>query len=119
VRKLRFEIHQAPRFVYARHCLDCLRTTSSAFSLAIVVPDATLFLWGAESRLILRATDSGRVANLWVCADCGSWIYFGPTPGDAPIGINRNVRSGTLDDTSWLRPMIHFYVKPALRNPTS
>jgi hypothetical protein len=109
--RLRYEIDRAPFVVYACHCVDCQRTTSSAFSMAVVVPDQSFRMVGITPRLINRATDSGRISNRWVCPDCGSWICSGPRPGSSPAGINRAVRAGTLDDTSWLRPTIHFYTR--------
>ena len=32
--EIRYEITEAPHLVYACHCVDCQRLTSSAFSLA-------------------------------------------------------------------------------------
>jgi hypothetical protein len=43
----------------------------------------------------------------WVCPECGSWICAGPRP----VSTVRNVRAGTLDDTSWLRPTVHFWTR--------
>jgi hypothetical protein len=37
--KLRYEITEEPQSVHTRHCLDCQRLTSTAFSLGIVVPE--------------------------------------------------------------------------------
>ena len=36
--KVRYKISEAPQLVYTRHCTDCQRFTSSAFSMGIVVP---------------------------------------------------------------------------------
>ena len=41
-----------------------------------------------------------------VCPQCGSWICGAPAFGSAP-----RVRAGTLDDTSWLRPTVHFWTR--------
>jgi hypothetical protein len=38
--KIRYEISETPQSVYACHCRDCQRLTSSAFSMGIVVPEA-------------------------------------------------------------------------------
>jgi hypothetical protein len=91
--------------VYACHCTDCQRLTSSAFSMAIVVPAEAFRLTAGEPRVIQRTADSGRVTNFWFCPNCSSWIFAGPRP-DSTV---RNVRAGTLDDTSWLRPTVHFW----------
>ena len=102
---LRYEVTQAPSMVYACHCTDCQRVTSSAFSMAIVLPADAFRLVAGEPRVMKRTTDSGRVSTRWVCPECGSWISHGPRPGI------RNVRAGTLDDTSWLRPTAHFWTR--------
>ena len=55
----------------------------------------------------MRTADSGRVTTRWVCPECGSWVCRAATPGSTI----RNVRGGTLDDTSWLRPTVHFWTR--------
>jgi len=104
---LRYEIEEAPRLVYTCHCTDCQPMTSSAFSMAIVVTETAFRLIKGEPRLIARTADSGRVTTRWVCPDCGGWISGSPRP-DAAV---RTVRAGTLDDTSWLRPTVHFWTR--------
>jgi hypothetical protein len=103
---IRYEITEAPRETYTCHCVDCQRLTSSAFSMAIVIADAAFRFTGAEPRPIQRIAESGRVATRWVCPECGSWICSSATPD----GLRR-VRSGTLDDTSWLRPTAHYWTR--------
>ena len=109
--KLRYEITEAPRLTYACHCVDCQRMTGSAFSMAVVVSEGVFRLSGTEPRAIQRTADSGRVTNRWVCPECGSWISSGAKPGSATSGTPRVVRAGTLDDTSWLRPTVHFWTR--------
>src|ERR1700738_1199550 len=85
---LRYEITQASYMVYACHCTDCQRMTSSAFSMAIVLPAEAFRLIAGKPRVIERIADSGRVTTRWVCPECGSWISPGPRPGSTV----RNVR---------------------------
>jgi hypothetical protein len=105
--KIRYEITEAPQLIYTCHCVDCQRLTSSAFSMAIVVNHAAFRLMGIEPRLIQATADSGRVKTRWVCPECGCWICGASSSDD---GLRR-VRSGTLDDTSWLRPTVHFWTR--------
>lgn len=50
-----------------------------------------------------RSSDSGRNLGNFFCPVCGTRIYTKPTfiPGIV------NLKPGTLDDTSWLRPELH------------
>ena len=72
--KIRYEISEEPQLTYTCHCVDCQRLTSSAFSMAIVVPDGAFRLAGIEPRAIQRTADSGGVVTRWVCPECGSWV---------------------------------------------
>jgi hypothetical protein len=104
---LRYEITQALQMVYTCHCTDCQRLTSSAFSIAIVLADGACRLVSGEPRAVQHTADSGRVITRWLCAECGSWVCAAPRPGSTI----ENVRGGTLDDTSWLRPTVHFWTR--------
>jgi hypothetical protein len=104
---VRYEITQAPVMVYTCHCTDCQRMTSSAFSLGCVLPDGAFRLVQGEPKGVQRTTGSGRVSTRWVCPECGVWVCTAPRPG----ATVRNVRGGTLDDTSWLRPTAHIWTR--------
>jgi hypothetical protein len=103
--KIRYEISEAPRLVYTCHCTECQHLTSSAFSIALAV--ASFRLTGDEPQPLESTADSGRVKIRWVCPVCGCWLFSTGKPGD---GLHR-VRAGTLDDTSWLRPTMHFWTR--------
>jgi hypothetical protein len=108
---LRYEITAAPLVTYACHCTDCQRLTSSAFSLAITIPDSAFRLTKGEPRLVRKTADSGRIVTRWLCPDCACWIVSNPQPGDAPGEMIRRVRAGTLDDRSWVRPTAHYWTR--------
>jgi hypothetical protein len=105
--KVRYEIGEAPQLAYTCHCRDCQRLTGSAFSMAIDVRDATFRLHGIEPRGLASIAQSGRTKVRLVCPECGCWIC-GTARADTGM---RRVRAGTLDDTSWLRPTAHFWVR--------
>ena len=107
---IRYEIAQPPITVYTCHCTDCQRITSSAFSIGIVVPAAAVRLSG-ETRSVESMADSGRIKRRLICPDCGIWIGGEPRPGTQVPGMVRVIRGGTLDDTSWVRPTIHFWTR--------
>jgi hypothetical protein len=64
---LRYEITQPPIIVCTCHCTDCQRMTSSAFSMAVVLPAGAFRLVRGEPKPVRRVADSGRVTTRWVC----------------------------------------------------
>jgi hypothetical protein len=108
---LRYEISELPLMTYTCHCIDCQHLTGSAFSLAITVPDTAFRLTKGEPRVLRRTAESGRIVERWLCPECGSWIVGSPQPDATPGEMIRRVRAGTLDDTSWLRPIAHFWAR--------
>ena len=73
--------------------------------VALLVEESAFKLVGLEPRLIHRTADRGRTVTWLVCPDCGSGICNAARPD------GRRVRAGTLDDTSWLRPTLHFWTR--------
>ena len=103
---IRYEITAPPRLVYTCHCADCQKLTGSAFSIAFVADDGAFRLTHGEPRSLQRTAASGRTNRRWVCPDCGCWIC-----GAIAREGERRVRAGTLDDTSWVRPTVHFWIR--------
>lgn len=93
--------------VYTCHCADCQRLSGSAFSLVVFVTARGFRLVRGEPRLLQSVADSGRLKTRLVCPDCGCWVCNIMDPDDGM----RRVRAGTLDDTSWLRPTMHFWTR--------
>ena len=103
-------VAQPPIAVYTCHCADCQRITSSAFSIGMVVPTDAVRLSG-ETRIVESMADSGRIKRRLICPNCGIWIGSMPSAGTWVPDTVRVIRAGTLDDTSWLRPTIHFWTR--------
>jgi hypothetical protein len=53
--------------------------------------------------------DSGATKKCAFCGNCGSRIYHDSGDDQAPLSL----KAGTLDDTSWLRPVAHIWTKRA------
>ena len=105
---LRYTVTMPPRWMHACHCTDCQRHTGSAFGLVVAVPEARFHLTGTP-KLVQRVLGSGKIRQRWTCPACGTWIC------DDPVVIDgddvRYVRGGTFDDTSWVGPQIHFWIR--------
>jgi hypothetical protein len=110
---IRYEIVETPTMAYTCHCTHCQRLSASAFSLAIGVAGEAFRLTAGEPKELRRVSDSGNIGTRWVCPECGVWICGGSKPGPTPGTGLRMVRAGTLDDTSWVRPTVHFWTRSA------
>ncbi len=107
--KLRYEIAAAPVMLYACHCKNCQKQTGSAFVLsATIVEGAFSFTMGKPAETEWTS-DAGNRRYGYYCGDCGCRIANGQTPS---IGV-LSLRAGTFDDTSWVRPAAHIWVKSA------
>jgi hypothetical protein len=98
---LRYQITQAPLVVYNCHCTNCQRIGGNAFSTPVTVLESGFAFTKGEPRTIEWQSDAGNTRFGWFCGDCGSRIAHGQVP---PAGF-LSVRSGTLDDTSWVEPV--------------
>jgi hypothetical protein len=106
---IRYEIATMPISVYACHCTDCQRRSGSAFALNLPVRSATLRIVQGSPKGWHTTSQRGVAATAWFCGDCGCRIY-GERQDGAGVSF---VRAGTLDDTSWLRPAAHYFMRSA------
>lgn len=104
---VRYEFSGEPTVVYACHCQECQRQSGSAFAMALVVPYERFRITRGEPRSFARTGESGRTLLGWFCPECGTRLYH--TPGQ--LAQNCNLKPGTLDDTSWLRPTVHVWTR--------
>ncbi len=101
--RVRYRITETPHVFYLCHCRECQRHTSSAFGKSLRIPRAALEIDG-DLKLFVRGSDSGNRHEGRFCATCGVRIVHGSL-GDEMI----NIKAGTLDDATWLRPAGHIW----------
>ena len=106
---IRYEITAMPLSLYACHCTDCQQRSGSAFALNMPLATASLKVTQGQPRGWRHVSPSGAAVVSRFCAECGCRIY-GERAG-RPETVN--LRAGTLDDTSWLRPAAHFFTRSA------
>jgi hypothetical protein len=107
---IRYEITSFPLLLYACNCTNCQPASGSAFALNMPVATRGFRITQGEPRGWHHKSPSGADVTSWFCGECGARIY-----GDRksrPESIN--VRAGTLDDTGWLVPAGHIFMKSAL-----
>jgi hypothetical protein len=105
---LRYRVTKEPLTSYICHCHLCQKRTGSAFSMSIVCPADGLQLEKGEPVKTERALANGSKNYAYVCAKCHSRLY---TQRDGSPMIN--LRTGTLDDTSHIRPVAQIWTSSA------
>lgn len=108
---IRYELTGAPRILYACHCSDCQKQSSSAFGMSLIMAAGDVQLLKGADRLKTWDTqgDDGRIKRCAFCPDCGSRIMHG---SDDPLK-RVSIKAGSLDDTSWLNPVAHIWLQSA------
>jgi hypothetical protein len=105
--QIRYEIRAEPLTLYACHCQECQKQSSSAFGMSMPVPrDAVVVLQG-QPKQWMRVSDSGREVSCLFCDECGTRLCHNPARNSKIT----NVRPGTLDDTSWLNPIGNLWTR--------
>jgi hypothetical protein len=104
---LRYRLSQEPITLYACHCTDCQRQSGSAFNLSMLVPRPALeAIQGTFGRRSVPLSGE-RVWNGVYCATCFTRLWSEPEK----FPQISTLRPGTLDDTSWLRPVAHIWTR--------
>ncbi len=104
---IRYDCSADPIVMGFCHCRDCQRATGSAFAAAVIVPRKAVTITG-EVKYYDAIGDSGNVISRGFCPHCGSRL-FGLRAQTDRISI----QAGSLDDPSWFRPQVDFYVSSA------
>ena len=106
--KIRYQLHGEARMLYACHCTDCQKQSSSAFGLSLIIDAEQIEFTRGEDSLRRWDTrgETGGIKRCTFCPDCGSRIYHG---GDGYVSI----KAGSLDETGDLHPVAHIWLRSA------
>ena len=104
---VRYRIDAEPLATVVCHCTDCQVQSGGAFSMTMVVRSDSLKILSGIPKSFLRTSDSGNQLECFFCPDCGARLYN--DNHGAPGAFN--VKPGTLDDRSWLQPVMHVWVR--------
>lgn len=105
---LRYRISAPPLFVYNCHCTNCQKIGGAAFVTNMAVLEGAFEFVRGTPRKTGWTSDAGTQRFGWFCNDCGGRIVHGQEV--IPVVT---VRSGTLDDTSWVIPVGDIWTKSA------
>jgi hypothetical protein len=77
--------------------------------MSFTVPQDAVVIVQGQPKAWTRKADSGREINNLFCGDCGTRLFHERTYNPDTI----NVKPGTLDNTSWLRPVGNVWTRNA------
>lgn len=106
---IRYEIGGYPLLLYVCHCTNCQRQSGSAFAMNMLVATDVFHIVRGEPKGWRRLSLSGAETVSWFCGECAGRIHGGRASRPASV----TVRAGGLDDTSWLTPAAHMFVRSA------
>ena len=95
--------------IFACHCTECQRQSSSAFGMALWIKSARVELLGGKLKTWTRHMPSGKDLECSFCASCGTRLFH-QVIGQSEI---LSIKPGTLNDTGWLKPAGHIWTKSA------
>lgn len=107
---VRYRIKAAPLGVYACHCKDCQRFSGTTHTLSMIVAVGDAEVIAGEMAFVDKVADSGRIVRMLGCAACGTKIWNEPLSSPTILVI----KPGTLDDTSWARPVGNIWTDSAV-----
>lgn len=103
--QLRYRFEQdGPLLNYCCHCLDCQKSTASAFADQVIVSTDALVLEGRRTTYSTERPSGGVTTNQH-CPDCFGRVCNANTVYPAMT----IVRGGTFDDPSGLQPFAHIW----------
>lgn len=104
---LRYRVTEAPLMVYNCHCTNCQKASGGAFSTPAMILESGLVFTSGSPQTIEWAADSGTTRVGLLCGRCGSRIANGQRPSNGILSL----RTGTLDDRSWVEPVGDIWVR--------
>jgi hypothetical protein len=106
---VRYSSDAEPVMTAVCHCSHCQTQTSSAFSILVAVPKGSLQIEGGHLAAYETQGESGQPIIRKFCPNCGS-----PVVSDVTVTPDLEwIKAGTLDDTSWLQPQVHWWCDSA------
>jgi hypothetical protein len=102
---VRYRLTGEPLGLAVCHCTECQRQSGSAFGMSLAVPSASFRLLSGELKTFTVSCDSGRTKRCAFCPGCGTRIHH------QVLETVLSIKAGTLDDTSRLSPLAHYWTR--------
>jgi hypothetical protein len=100
-----YALNAPPLVFYICHCSECQKQSSSSFGESLRVRRSDLTITGDLAHYE-RSSPGGSVVGDF-CAECGTRLFHHRDRYSSTL----NIKAGTLDDTSWLRPAGHIWTQ--------
>ena len=104
-----YKVTAAPVVVYACHCTVCQTQSGSAFGLAARFNSDDVELVKGSLASFERPGSGGFFFTNSFCGQCGTRIHH----VSSRFPHLASLKPGTLDDTSWLKPTFHIFMRSA------
>jgi hypothetical protein len=104
---VRYLVTGKPVTLFACHCTECQRQSSSAFGMALWIRDATVELLRGELKEWIRETPSGKRMACQFCINCGTRLFH-QILGQSDL---MSIKPGTLNDTKALKLAGHIWTR--------
>ncbi len=107
--EVKYRVTGIPVTIFACHCTECQRQSSSAFGMALWIRHGTVELFSGTLQKWVRRTPSGNTMECSFCPTCGTRLFHKVLERSEMMSI----KPGTLNDTRWLKPAGHIWTKSA------
>ena len=107
---IRYEVKADPIRVANCHCDACRKATGSSFATNVFFNDDDIVVTQGAPKSYRHDSDSGATMTKEFCGDCGTQLFGS---GSRSPGT-KNIKVGSIDDASFVRPTIDVFVSKAL-----
>lgn len=104
---VRYRLSGVPLTLFACHCTECQRQSSSAFGMALWIADPEVQTLTGELRKWIRHLPSGDDMECSFCATCGTRLFHQIVGQPGRLSL----KPGTLCEANLLRPVAHIWTE--------
>ena len=105
--QLTYQLFDKPKAVWACHCTECQKLSTSAFSVTAII-SATAIKFSGKLNEWSRTADSGNKNNAKFCPNCGNRVYH-YNPEDSET-VKLKLKPVNLKDHGIFEPSVHVWV---------
>jgi hypothetical protein len=106
---VRYKLSSLPRAINACHCKDCKKLSGGSHAVLLHVERPTLACESGDLVSFDKTGDSGNVISIKRCAVCGIRMWLEPQMAPGLMFVS----AGTLDQTDWIVPSSHIFLRSA------